>query len=129
MSDFREPEHCRQPKFKKDLPGTALRCSILSLATHKSIHQYDQITRKTDSDNDSGCCGGWPRFKETIVLAYTHSSIAMILPPGNDSTSGSKLPPIVWIRAAIRPALDSIKFIISLSYTGRSCYSSACLPQ
>jgi hypothetical protein len=40
---------------------------------------------------------------------------------------------MLWIRAAIRPALDSIKFIISLSYTadprfnrGR-CLNNICL--
>jgi hypothetical protein len=52
-----------------------------------------------------------------MALAYSHKNNAMTLPPGNDSTSGSKLPPILWIRAAIRPALDSIKFNISISYT------------
>jgi hypothetical protein len=63
-----------------------------------------------------GC--GWERFNATIVLAaYSHNSIAMMLPPGNDSTSGSNVPPILWMRAAIRPAPDSIKFIMSVSYT------------
>jgi len=56
------------------------------------------------------------RCKPTIALAYSHKNTAMTLPPGNDSTSGSKPPPMLWSRAAIRPALDSIKFNISISY-------------
>src|ERR1700719_1102135 len=72
----------------------------------------------------TGCCGGWARFKPIMVLAYRNNKIAMMLPPGNDSTSGSKLPPMVCILAAMRPALDSMKlrFIMSVSYAAHSGY-------
>src|ERR1700719_440912 len=73
---------------------------------------------------------GGVRFKAARLLAaYSHSTIAMMLPPGNDNTSGSKLPPMLCIRAAIRPALDSIKFIMSVSYTAdrASCLNNICL--
>jgi hypothetical protein len=60
------------------------------------------------------------RFNVTMALAYSQRNTAMALPPGNDSTSGSKLTPMLWIRAAIRPALDSIKFIIPISCTADS---------
>jgi hypothetical protein len=49
----------------------------------------------------------------------------MMLPPGNDSTSGSKLTPMFWIRAAIRPALDSINAFISISYTVHPRFTAA----
>src|SRR5258708_35605385 len=70
----------------------------------------------------TGCCGGWARFKPTIVLAYRHRNIAMMLPPGSPSTSRPTLPPIVSMRTAMRPALDpmNLKLITSLSYAAPS---------
>jgi hypothetical protein len=51
----------------------------------------------------------------------------MTLPPGNDSISGSKPTPIFWIRAAIRPAFDSIKFFMSISYIAGPAIAGSCL--
>ena len=65
------------------------------------------------------------RFKVRRVLAYSQSNTAMMLPPGNDNTSGSKLAPTLWICAAIRPAFDSINAFISISYTVHLRYTVA----
>jgi hypothetical protein len=65
----------------------------------------------------AGRAGGLFRFNVMRELAYSQSSIAMMLPPGNDRTSGSKLCPMLWSCAAIRPALDSINAFITYSFT------------
>jgi hypothetical protein len=123
-------------KFKKPNTSTATTHKINANEMSKRIARprnqscpKQPVHAATDSTGRGGG-GGGARFNAASVLAaYSHNSIAMMLPPGSDSTSGSKLPPMLWMRAAMRPALDSIKFIMSVSYTAdlRSCLNNICL--